>query len=84
MKSTTAIPQAIADYIKERFREAFLFEVKSIVRTDDDTIYAIEVTKDDYIHHLKFNAAGKLLNQDADPAFPDDEREDRGIDPELE
>ncbi len=85
MKTTVEkIPYKIIDYIKERFREDFLFEVKSVVKSEGETYYNIEVTKDDYIHELRFNSSGGLVKHEADTAFPEDLREERGLDPHMD
>lgn len=82
--STIRIPQGIADYVKDRFREEFLFDVKSVVNVDGDTFYNVQVTKDGYIHALRFNANGQLVKEEADFAFPEDVYELRGIDSDRE
>lgn len=82
--STIRIPQGIADYVKDRFREEFLFDVKSVVNVEGETFYNVQVTKDGYIHALRFNAHGQLVKEEADFAFPEDVYELRGIDSDRE
>ena len=80
--SDQRIPYRISDYINEHFREDFLFEVKSIKEEKGHTFYTIEVSKDDYIHVLRFNEDGQLLKEETDPAFPLDEEQGFGEVPE--
>lgn len=69
------IPTGISEYIRNHFREDFLFEVKDVIEVQGHSIYKIEVSKDDYIHKLSFNEAGVLLKEDVQPAFPPDSHE---------
>jgi hypothetical protein len=70
------IPYRISDYIQEHFKEDFLFEVKEIKEINGHPLYVIEVSKDDYIHTLRFNEHGTLLSEDAEQAFPPDIHEE--------
>jgi len=79
MKTKTGIPYAISDYITNRFREDFLFDVKEVKQEKGHLCYTIEVSKDNYIHTLQFNEAGKLLKDDAGEAFPSDEHDAPGF-----
>ena len=74
----TRIPFGISDYIKEHFKEDFLFDVKEVKTKDGASIFHVEVSKDNYIHKLKFNEEGTLLNENAEQAFPPDIHEQRG------
>ncbi len=74
------IPYKISEYIKEHFRDEFLFEVKEVKQVKGHWYYAVEVTKDDVIHKMKFNEKGALIDEAADDAFPTDWHEERGID----
>ena len=69
------LPYSISEYIKEHFREDFLAEVKETRQWNGRWYYTIEITKDDYIHTLKFNEDGKLITDEADHAFPPDAHE---------
>jgi hypothetical protein len=42
------------------------------VKKNDRMIYFVEVSKDDFIHTLKFNENGALMKEDTDQAFPPD------------
>lgn len=66
------IPHRMSEYIKEHFREDFLFEVKDVRQRNGHWYYTVEVTKDNYIHTLKFNEDGELMKEEADQAFPPD------------
>jgi hypothetical protein len=74
-RETQILPYKITDYVREHFREDFLFEVKKVVQVNGHPQYEIEVSKDDYIHRLSFNENGDLIREDAEQAFPADEHE---------
>ena len=76
MKTTNQkLPYRISEYIKDHFREDFLFEVKEVKQLKGRWFYTIEVTKDTYIHTLKFDEEGELIKDEADQAFPPDVHE---------
>jgi hypothetical protein len=76
MKTTNQkLPYRISEYVKDHFREDFLFEVKEAKQVKGHWYYAVEVTKDDYIHRLRFNEDGELIKDEADQAFPPDVHE---------
>jgi hypothetical protein len=76
MKTEQKIPFGISEYITDHFKEDFLFEVKDVKNIRGHFIYTIEVSKDDYIHTLKFNEDGSLLKEEAQEAFPPDSHEE--------
>ena len=73
--NTEKIPHKISDYIKEHFREDFLFEVKAVQQLGQHLNYMIEVSKDNIIHLLRFDADGELIQEKAEQAFPPDTHE---------
>jgi hypothetical protein len=73
------LPYGISEYITEHFREDFLFEVKEVKKLKGHVYYTVEVTKDNYIHTLKFDENGKLVKEKADQAFPEDIHEEPGF-----
>lgn len=73
------IPFTISEYIINRFRDEFLFEVKEIKQAKGQTIYSIEISKDNYIYTLQFNETGKLLKDDAGEAYPADAHDEPGF-----
>jgi hypothetical protein len=75
MKTEKRIPHGISDYIQEHFKEDFLFDVKEVKEIDGHSVYTVEVSKDDYIHTLRFNEEGTLLKEEAEQAFPPDRHE---------
>jgi hypothetical protein len=80
MKSSKSqLPYPISEYIKDHFRDDFLFEVKESTQVKGRWYYTIEITKDNYIHTLKFDEDGKLIKDQADEAFPPDVHEDPGF-----
>jgi hypothetical protein len=79
MKIDEHIPSGIADYIEQNFRDEFLFEVKNISKKGMHTTYTVEVSKDNYIHILKFDENGVLLKEDANEAFPSDIHEEQSF-----
>jgi hypothetical protein len=72
IRHTQKIPHGVSDYIRNRFREDFLFEVKEAREVNGHLQYRVEVTKDDYLHSLKFNEKGALLAEEAVHTFPPD------------
>lgn len=78
--SSQRFPLRISEYVKDHFREEFLFEVKDVRQIKGQWYYTIEVTKDNYIHTLRFNEKGELVNEKADQAFPPDIHEEPGFD----
>jgi hypothetical protein len=72
------IPPKAVEYIKEYFREDFIFDLKGVRKFRGEDYYLVEVAKDEYIHHLTFNESGKLVDQIADEAFPSDELDGSG------
>jgi len=79
MKSTDVkLPYGISEYIKEHFREDFLFDVKEVTKVKGHTYFTVEVSKDNYIHTLKFNENGDVIKDEADQAFPPDVHEEPG------
>lgn len=76
MRTEQKIPSGISDYINDHFREDFLFTVKGVKEISGHTVYTIEVSKDDYIHTLRFNENGHLLKKEAEQAFPPDTHEE--------
>jgi hypothetical protein len=77
MKSERRIPIGISDYINDHFKEDFLFEVKDIREIQGHSIYSVEVSKDDYIHKLKFDEHGTLVKEESEQAFPPDIHEEQ-------
>jgi hypothetical protein len=71
-KTGNKLPFAASEYITNKFRDEFLFEIKEV---DSRGNYLVEVSKDGFIHTLCFDAKGKLLKEEADPAFPADAHE---------
>lgn len=71
MKRTEQVPYPISEYIKRRFRDDFLFELKAHRRGR----YVVEVAKDEYVYTLTFSEHGSLLREEDEPAFPEEDRE---------
>lgn len=80
MDTRKKIPNKVSEYIRDHFREDFLFKVKEVAQVNGKWHYTVEVTKDDYIHTLQFNEKGTLVKQEEDQAFPTDIHEERGFD----
>ncbi len=75
-ESGQEIPYKISEYIQSKFREDFLFEVKKVQAIGGQLTYTVEVSKDDYVHTLRFNASGDLIADEAAQAFPPDMHEE--------
>ena len=65
------LPNKVNEYIRRHFREDFLFTVKNVRRVGPRTHYSIDVTKDDYIYHLKFDERGWLVRKEVEAAYPE-------------
>lgn len=74
------IPYKIAEYLRNHFREDFLYDVKKVNNTEGRVFYLVEVDQDNFVHHLKFNEKGNLVKEDTRPAFPTDGHEEPFID----
>jgi hypothetical protein len=80
MKTTDQkLPYRISEYIKDHFREDFLFELKQSKQLKGRWYYIVEITKDNYIHTLRFDEDGNLIKDETDEAFPPDGHEDQGF-----
>lgn len=77
MKTEQKIPFAISEYIRDHFKEDFLFYVKDIRAVHGHQVYTVEVSKDNYIHQLKFNEDGTLVDERSAEAFPPDIHEEQ-------
>jgi len=73
------IPSGISSYVKEHFRDDFLFAVKKIKGIHGSPLYVVEVSKDDFIHTLMFNENGTLLKEETEQAFPPDIHEEQAF-----
>ncbi len=70
------IPAGISEYIKQNFREDYLTDVKSVKDGRGIEYYYIDVTHEDNVYHLKFNASGELIQKEIESVrYPDDEIE---------
>jgi hypothetical protein len=79
MKTEQKIPFGISDYIKKHFKEDFLFDVKEVKKMNGDPLYVAEVSKDNFIHKLKFNKDGTLVTEDTRESFPSDIHEEQSF-----
>jgi hypothetical protein len=69
------LPSQIIDYVNDHFREDFLLEVKEVRKTSTGWVYSIEVSKDNFIHKLRFNQNGSIVSGNSEEAFPADNHE---------
>jgi hypothetical protein len=77
MKIEETIPYGISDYIREHFKEDFLFDLKEVKTSNGHATFVVEISKDDYIYNMKFNEDGVLLKEDVEQAFPPDMHEEQ-------
>jgi hypothetical protein len=70
MKINQRLPLVISEYIRSRFSEECLFEVKKIREKENRLYYTVEISTDDYVHTMVFNAAGKVVNEELNENFP--------------
>jgi hypothetical protein len=79
MKTASRIPLAVSDYVANRFREDFLFDVKEVKQVKGHLYYTIEISKDNYIYTLHFNETGKLIRDESGAAFETDDHDEPGF-----
>lgn len=79
MKVKNSIPYGISQYITNRFRDEFLFELKDVKPVKGHLYYTVEVSKDNHIHTLLFDEAGKLVKDDTQQAFKSDDHDELGF-----
>jgi hypothetical protein len=66
------VPYAASKYIREHYRGGYLSKVTPVTTKSGKTIFKVEVTENDVIHHLTFNEEGKLMDHRDDPVYDDD------------
>jgi hypothetical protein len=72
MGNEQQLPYGISEYIKEHFREDFLFDVKEVRQVKGHSYYTVEISKDNFIHTITFNERGEVMTEQTDQAFPPD------------
>lgn len=69
------LPAKINNYIKERFREAVIADVKAAKTKTGHLHYLVEVSDNQVSQHLKFDEKGNLLDRDVEANYPEDYEE---------
>lgn len=62
----------ISDYVSRHFRGSFLYKTKTSRDAHGNIFYDVELSQDDMIHHLRFNAKGNLVSKEVEEAFPEE------------
>lgn len=71
------IPAKIGDYVREHFsEEGLLIDINERNDEHGRLCYYVDLTQDDFVHHLVFDKNGTLLNISEEPLFPQDPHED--------
>jgi hypothetical protein len=69
----TKLPLAVSEFLQSRFPDGFQFDE---IRTEkDDTgqpAYFISLSDGEMDYQFRFNAEGKLINQDISPVYPEE------------
>lgn len=76
----TPVPPSISEYIKDKFRDNFLTEIKTIENKEGKQLYYVDVSHDNSIHHFRFNSEGILIGKDLEPINELNDGEDDIID----
>ena len=64
------IPYEINEYIRNKhFDEEFLADIRKSIDSKGQTIYNVEISHDDTLYKLQFNAEGVLINKETEPLF---------------
>jgi hypothetical protein len=66
-KNSDHIPNRITHYIKQNFEKGFLSDINCISDKNDNKIYNVDISYNNILYHLKFNALGKLLTEMTEP-----------------
>jgi hypothetical protein len=72
------IPAGISEYIRDHFRDDYLTEVRTVKNKAGDLFYFVDVTHDQNLFHLKFDAHGRLVLQETEPILQLDDEEEIG------
>ena len=69
-ESLEQIPHEISEYIKNKhFDEEFLTCIRKVIDSKGQTIYNVEISQDEMLYKLQFNAEGILLKKETEPLF---------------
>jgi len=75
-RASDHIPPGISEYIRQNFKEDFLTEITSVKDERGTEFFYVDVTHEENVFHLKFNAKGELILKEIESIrFPDDEVE---------
>lgn len=61
------IPEAISEYIKKHFQGEFLTDIKTAKDNDGAVYYTVDISHENTLYHLEFNAIGKLMSEETEP-----------------
>lgn len=68
-RKSTPVERKIIDYVKNDFKEGFLMDIRHISKVDGQNIYQVEVSQDNNLYHLDFNANGVLIKSEVEPTY---------------
>lgn len=66
------IPNAVAKYVREHFRDGFLREVTPYRTEQDHSAFRFDVVEDNVLYHLKITKDGQLISRVTEPLFEED------------
>lgn len=61
------VPEKLSHYLQDHFGKSFTSNIKKVKDKHGKYIYLAEVSKDDVLHHLKFNEHGGFVSGQAEP-----------------
>ncbi|TAH41616.1 MAG: hypothetical protein EYC69_08245 [Bacteroidetes bacterium] len=68
-RKSTPVERKIIDYIRNDFKEGFLMEIKRISESGGQNVYHVEVSQDNNLYNLDFNANGVLIKSEIEPTY---------------
>lgn len=69
----TKLPLAVSEFLQARFPDGFQFdEVRAIKDDAGHPAYFISLSDGEMDYQFRFDAHGKLINQDITPVYPDE------------
>jgi hypothetical protein len=75
-KLTEQVPSGINQYINENFKDDYLTDIRPIATSKGETLWVVDVTHNNCLYHLQFNAKGELKEKDIEPVpYPGDDLE---------
>lgn len=69
------LPHQISEYIRNRFVDGYISNIKTVNDTEGNNKYIITVNDDETIHYLNFDSNNRLVYHSSTPMFEDDDHD---------